>query len=441
MVEYVVRIFSLHGMTVNLDKHKSAVLFSIHGAGLHAALVQASQDLEGRLKFSMQDGTVAHIHVERQYKHLGSLHCDSPTQFPELRYRAATAGSVFATLRRSVFKVPGLTIERKATFAQSVMMSRQGYNCGTWHELSVPEFAFFTKIVMRMHREVAGFSCIPKSGDPSDIDVLHLVSACPPVALIKHKRISLFMRLVRKQSYHAVACVVAASGARGSWFDSLVKDLQWIALRSSTLGSLRGAGMGEWISFLCSGAAPRSLAKAFSEPLLREREAWDIRPEPVVDRGFQDGIHFDSLHHCTVCQYTARTYQQLAVHLARKHGIKVQIRKFIDAHWCPVCLLYFGARPRVVDHVQKSPVCRFNIQCSYPMLPDTVVAELDEADRVQIALGKQLSKGKRGAGPTACRMLGPYLPIFGRTDGPSASSAHPIGPNRGLLLRPPEFAS
>ena len=248
------------------------------------------------------------------------------------------------------------------------------------------------------------------------------------------------MRLIRKRSLHAIACIVYARGARYSWSDCVVKDLQWIASRSHTLASLKDASMGAWVEFLEFKAAAGTLVKAFSEPLLREREAWEIRPFPSGGTDLASGDYADSPLCCTECSYSAKTVQQLAVHLAVKHGIKREFRKYVDTTWCTVCLLHFGPRVRVVDHLQRNPVCRLNVQCSLPILANDVVMELDEEDRVNIAEGKRYGRKHGIICGKACRMLGPYLPVFGRTEG--TGHAHPLGGSgRQLFLRPEEFAA
>ena len=258
-----------------------------------------------------------------------------------------------------------------------------------------------------------------------------MVGSMAPIAMLRLKRIFLFLRLLTTSSWHTLAIIFMAKGARSSWLDCVVKDLQWIAVRSSCLSSLKDAALIEWIGFLSNAhRAKLAIFKAFNEPLIRERVAWDIRSKSLADN---NGALPIFSHQCPECMASFNTLQKLAAHRARKHFIKTAVSYYVDTPWCPCCLLLFASRIRCLDHLAtRSPICRMNIMTSLPILDQEIHHALCEQDRMEIKEGFALGRKRGIKNSRACRMLGPKWPILGAI----GNVQHPLGPSRPLLMRP-----
>ena len=90
----------------------------------------------------------------------------------------------------------------------------------------------------------------------------------------------------------------------------------------------------------------------------------------------------------------------LATYRVRKHGHRMEARRFVAGTTCPVCSACFPTRSRALHHAQySSKRCRGVIQGgALPELPERTIQELDEAD-----VRLRRAARKRGVSFLACR--------------------------------------
>jgi hypothetical protein len=209
---------------------------------------------------------------------------------------------------------------------------------------------------------------------------------------------------------------------RHGWLAVTLDGLQWLASVSETLPALRGASLGEWAAYFRDGGAKASkaLVKACSEPAVNKPAAW------AVTNSQRSLAQQWACSHCNDAKIFG-SKQALAVHMARQHGVKVDIRRWVDDSVCRICLVDFGTRPRVIAHLAyRSALCRCNMILSMDPLPDETVTELDAADTADARVLR--SAGRRpNYATTACHRIPGPLPAFvPLVDGeiPSEGTAH-----------------
>ena len=130
---------------------------------------------------------------------------------------------------------------------------------------------------------------------------------------------------------------------------------------------------------------------------------------------------------CDVCGDLFKSRQARAVHAFRKHGVKRRERQFIDTTRCPICLLEFWSRERVIAHVcEKREVCRINLLQREPIL---TAAQADELDRIELtdrARSNRRSGLRRAHASKPCvRLSGPLCNFIPLDDAEGAH--HPLG--------------
>ena len=87
---------------------------------------------------------------------------------------------------------------------------------------------------------------------------------------------------------------------------------------------------------------------------------------------------------CTLCGKDEPSYQALAAHLARTHGVLREARTRIMNGKCAVCLRNFHSRERCIEHVHKaSPICLMNTLLFLPRLSPDVIAKADEEQKAR----------------------------------------------------------
>ncbi len=105
------------------------------------------------------------------------------------------------------------------------------------------------------------------------------------------------------------------------------------------------------------------------------------------------------------------------------------IHTYIDTVHCPICMLYFHNRTRVLNHIEyRSNICRMNILLRGPCLSNDQARHLDmsqrEANRALYAKGLR----SRSAVDPVFRLSGPITHIL--IDPDNYSNHHSLGIGR-----------
>ena len=127
------------------------------------------------------------------------------------------------------------------------------------------------------------------------------------------------------------------------------------------------------------------------------------------------------------------TYQKLALHMLKSHGVKNPIRRYFDDTVCPVCVLQFRSRIRIFNHLQyRSRVCRIYLMLSNPIISQETANVLDFKQREFAKV--QARKGYRNhkAHLLTFRMPGPlpFVDLFQMPGIATPSLHHMLGPGR-----------
>ena len=87
---------------------------------------------------------------------------------------------------------------------------------------------------------------------------------------------------------------------------------------------------------------------------------------------------------CSQCPYHAKDNAALAVHLAKKHGHRMAVRRFVEASTCVVCKRTYHTRPRVLQHLHAgSTDCWLTLLRTFHPMSEDQARALDERDKQQ----------------------------------------------------------
>ena len=116
----------------------------------------------------------------------------------------------------------------------------------------------------------------------------------------------------------------------------------------------------------------------------------------------------------------------------KKHGLKSVERCYVQTTYCPVCMIEFKNRERVLNHIRyRSEVCRENLLMGPPCITHEQADVLDLAEKDMIK--SYLNKGhSRSYAEKSCvQMYGPFSDIV--IDPDMESKHHPLGKGRHSL--------
>ena len=102
----------------------------------------------------------------------------------------------------------------------------------------------------------------------------------------------------------------------------------------------------------------------------------------------------------------------MAVHRKVSHGIRDPVDLLVDTVHCPVCLVYFHNRVRVLNHIKyRSSVCRLNLKVAGPIIT-AEQADVFDVECRELREGRGMLRGNAHtllARNLVFASVGPYL--------------------------------
>lgn len=260
-----------------------------------------------------------------------------------------------------------------------------------------------------------------KSGDTkilSNDSLLDKYSLPSPGTLIRVSRLTLLSRIyIKKPSCILVLFKKLLSQNNPSgWTGEIISDFRWLLLGKAIDGA---ETVNDCLSFLED--RPKDfgrIVKKYSHQKFANLDAYQAEPSlhaPVME-----------LCPCITCGKTFPNKQTLSLHMFKVHNQKDPCRLYLPKGTlhCPVCLVFFHSRERVLNHVRyRSQICRSNLV----YMPKMTENEADEIDHELACANRELiHQGKRRhtADRPAIQMAGP-IKLHIQPSHPSPH--HPLG--------------
>ncbi len=88
---------------------------------------------------------------------------------------------------------------------------------------------------------------------------------------------------------------------------------------------------------------------------------------------------------CPHCSKVFATYQRMALHMKVVHDVLDPVHKLVNSVFCPVCLLYFHNRVRLLNHLKyRSPLLPVAVSEHVTSVRDFLIAARAKKKRVVI---------------------------------------------------------
>ena len=144
-----------HGLIPNLKKGKTGLLLLLKGEGSKAAKAELFNANDPKLRISDVPSDFDFVTLVHTYRHLGTRVHIGQKMFPEIKARCGQAGATFRKYKKQLFKNPRISLHKRLFLFNSLVMSIEEFNLGTWSGLSKGEWAYLRKRLMSMYRAIA----------------------------------------------------------------------------------------------------------------------------------------------------------------------------------------------------------------------------------------------------------------------------------------------
>ena len=93
------------------------------------------------------------------------------------------------------------------------------------------------------------------------------------------------------------------------------------------------------------------------------------------------------LHTCSACDKVFNMYHKLKLHKLKAHGIKNQLRLYVDTTCCTVGMTEFRNRERLMSHLRyRSAICRSHVLLGQPVLTEVQADQMDHSSQLAVVV-------------------------------------------------------
>ena len=371
-VGLVLDICREHGMTPNLKRGKTEVLFSFRGKSSRSLRRKYYGNNGTGVLVALGESTPSRVGVVGEYKHLGGLVHVTGDMRKELRRRLGIAHSTFGKFRRVLFHNLAFDQRKRANLFQTLVMSQLTYGMETWVLTDQKARYGFHAGVIRLYRR---FLKLPHDGHYTDQDVLVRCGLPSPSTLLRRARLRYLGLLYRAGPQDIWSIVLQDS----TWLTLVQDDVAWMWAQLSNSSPLSDPQVDfshwefimtdhprYWKRLVTRSVQHEALQREHAAIVHRQSEAivralqsyGTINPEIQVPGGLTHQADRDGTFGCLQCEQVFKSRAGEAVHMNRKHGVPSSLRYLFSGSSCPCCLREYHVPERVHQHLRKSRNCR-----------------------------------------------------------------------------------
>lgn len=395
-------VFAAFGLSLNFSCNKSEALVKFCGPGAKNSKIKLAAN--GGSSMFESNGLPIVLRFVSCYKHMGTRFADSLDPMPDVVVRNQLMRQGAKAFSR-IFRNNNIPLRTKLIVLKAYLLSGGTYQCSTWPILSKAAYAKFHACIVYLYRMVTGntFKVITEGGDMfNDEALIQEYSLVAPIVMIRAARLQLFGRVVSKNvhiicSLFKVVDQIPNNRCKG-WFAALAGDFEWLSLGAKVKAPR------SWIEAQnLVEQDPKRFRKHVRSFASSKFANLDVPRAVPCYRPI--GVHNFS---CNVCNKVFNTKQSLALHEFKVHGIKDCLRKYVNTVFCPICMVMFHTRERLLNHLKyRSPTCKTNILLGQPVLTEEEANNLDSQDAHNFVLMQKAGKRRHHCDAPAYRLQGP----------------------------------
>ena len=231
----------------------------------------------------------------------------------------------------------------------------------------------------------------------TDAEVLSRAQLLDACTVLRCARLHYFRRLLTSDQHRLVAFIVAVGARNHSWLAAILDDFKWLAdVLPGKFAEIAtpATNLVEWLRVALSPAWKRYLL------LAKDAMKGKLSDCGIVSAGQSE---ITDSHFCYQCARSFSSVTDLRSHARRVHGYISLTRRYCPVNTCLACLVSFGSRYRVVQHLQDRKTCLALLQSVYEPMTAEDVKALD-------VRALAMSKARERIAP-AMRVQGPMIDV------------------------------
>ena len=380
LLQVTTELFNFFRLFINWNKGKTEAFMKFRGKQSLSYYDKLRSDAGFGIRLP---GTDLFLHVVSSYKHLGSVTDMCGSNYLYSKQRASSAMASYAPIATRIFGNGTLELCLRKCFCESLILSKLLFNAYL-RVFKVKEFKVLNSLYMRVVRRIGGNVRFDHTAC-SDLVARRQVNMLSLDCIILQRRLIYLARLVQSRCHPLQALLSQGTLQK----DGSMRQLPWATQIRKDLRSCYS------ISAIAVSLLPDPDLQPtlWYELMLSGSDTWrnvvlSVRFfESVCDRSRVDAPDCAvASFQCLACPASFGTSKALQQHSRSKHGARTDRRHYAPADGiCQSCNKKFSTRLRLIAHWSDSrrPQCWSWIISNGIPLPARLVAELDNADKVQ----------------------------------------------------------
>ena len=384
-----------HGFSLSLGPGKTAVMFAFHGPGAVRARQACERQHPNSLPIMSEHLGKQEVPVVNHYKHLGGFVVRGASLIPEIQVRNAQVMQRIRPLR-PILSAPGIPVAKRRILMKSMLMSVASVNAGAWFNVGLGEFQTWQAMIWHVYRSVNDKSSVEtqqnffqlalRADSPMPMELLHTAKLALCVHVIQHGD-----EFVIDGILHNHACAQSAS-----WLSSVLKGWLWV---QEQIGAEQLPQQVHALETVTTWKElqphARHLKKCINhakkahlsriQALCAIQEQADFQDQMFQQMGWQRDTPVEIAPapvRCSECQHECKDPAAMAVHMSKKHGVRIAARRFAPDASCRACQRHFHTRARLILHLHySSTYCWAATMRKFHPMSDEQASKLDSEDR------------------------------------------------------------
>ena len=357
----------VHGMTPNLSKGKTELMFSMRGRGQRAFRRCWFGPQAPRLFPILGDTGFYQIPLVGAYRHLGGTLHHSGDLKCEIRRRIGIAHQTFSEHRRLLFQNKAISLKKRVELFRCLVLSKMLYGTDSWVISDQKTKSLLHAAIMKLYKRLLGAKHEDKLNDDSILTATGLSS---PSELLRISR----LRYVR--TLFAAADVVSWGllNIDSEWKALIEDDFLWMHNQLKNSSPLKDPTQhfAQWLDIIRHqpGYWKRLTKRAMKHAIGQRVKHFKVLQAHLdIFALLKDHGHYvplqiaqkdvaQEVYGCMQCGIACRSKAGEGAHMFRTHGLMHPVRHLFQTTQCAICLTEYFTFGKLKMHLIRNEGCR-----------------------------------------------------------------------------------
>lgn len=356
-----------HGMSPNLNKGKTEIMFSMRGAG-HRTFRKRWFGPTSSKTFPVLGETGSfEIPIVSSYRHLGGMLHHTGELKQEIRRRIAICHQAFTQHRKLLFQNKAISLPKRVELFRCLVLSKFLFATDSWVIADQRTKHCLHASILRLYKRLLK---IPADARVQDDWVLAQTGLPSPTELLRVSRLRYLRTLIKAGDVTQWGLLNLDT----DWKHLIEDDLWWMFSQLCNSSPLLPPDqhVAQWLDLLTTQPNywKRLVGRALSHAIGQRTNTFKVAQAhidlfahlrsagfdvPTPHRRKAPGIEAFG---CMACGIACRTRAGEAAHMFRTHGFSHPVRTLFQTSQCAICLTEYHTFGRLKMHLIRCTPCR-----------------------------------------------------------------------------------